>query len=254
MVALFALAAAASAAVADEAPRWAATQQLILVDSDGWDAPQGRLQRFERPHPGAPFAAVGAPLAVWLGRAGMAWRSDADAPTPPAPGPRKREGDGRSPAGVLKLGELWGYAAQPPAGITLPYHQASERSRCVDDPESPAYGQLLSAPVGQSEPWRSAERLLLPTEHYKYLVVIDYNQRRPQPGAGSCIFLHVAPAPAQPTAGCTALAEADLLLLLRWLSSKTQDKPLPPLVQLPRPVLAAASRALGLPPLPSARQ
>ena len=88
--------------------------------------------------------------------------------------------------------------------------------------------------------------LLLPTEHYRYLVVLDYNLRQPQPSAGSCIFLHVAPPPGSPTAGCTALAEADLLTLLRWISPKGR----PLLVQLPRPVFAAASRALGLPALP----
>ena len=59
--------------------------------------------------------------------------------------------------------------------------------------------------------WRSAEYLRMATEHYRYLVVIHYNDLRPRKGAGSCIFLHVAPPPGGGTAGCTALAAEDLL-------------------------------------------
>lgn len=217
-------------------------QQLLVVESPGWDAPRGTLRRFERTTPNAPFRPVGEPLPVALGRAGMAWRSDAGAPPPLAPGPQKREGDGRSPAGILPLGEMWGYAEKAPAGVKLSYHQADDKMRCVDDVQSPSYGKLVRAPNGP-EPWRSAELLRMPTDHYKYLVVIDYNMAQPQPGKGSCIFLHVAPPPAGPTAGCTALVEDELLTVLRWLDP--QKRPL--LIQLPKDVMPAVQKALALP-------
>jgi len=239
---LIVLGAALPAAADDAKARLAAAEQLVFVESLSWDAPQGVLRRFERPRPKAPWQPIGGPLTVWLGRAGLGWRSDAEAPPVPAPFPKKAEGDGRSPAGLFALADLWGYAPQPPAGIRLPYHQSEARTRCVDDVRSPDYGKIISAPPGPA-PWSSAEKLRLPTDHYKYLIVVDYNLRKPRPGAGSCIFVHVAPAPGGPTAGCTALVEEDLLTLLRWLAP--QKRPL--LLQLPQPAVAAVAKDLDLP-------
>lgn len=185
----------------------------------------------------------------------MAWRSDR--PTAAAgavPGPQKQEGDGRSPAGVFPLGDLWGYAATAPLGVRLPYHAISDRDRCVDDPDSPDYNQLRQAPSGAAEPWRSAERMRMTTDHYKLLVTVDYNRLvsasgagsglRPQPRAGSCIFLHIAPAPGTGTAGCTALAEADLRQVLAWLDP--QKRPL--LILLPITSRRLAQSRFQLPP------
>lgn len=218
--------------------------QLLLVTSPSWDSPRGELVRLSRPGPGRRFVRVGPPLPVWLGRHGLAWRSDAGAPEPPLPGPRKREGDGRSPAGILPIGEMWGYAPAPPPGVRLTYHQAGPHDRCVDDPQAREYGQLAVAPPSGAPPWRSAEELRLPTEHYRYLAVLRYNMDRPLPGAGSCIFLHVAPAPEGPTAGCTALREEELLTVLRWLDPAKQ----PMLVQVPAEVLRKIQKLWRLPP------
>ncbi len=217
--------------------------QVVVVTAAGWDTPRGTAQRFERSTQETPFHAVGRPLSVWLGRSGLAWRSDAAAAPPPLPGPRKQEGDGRSPAGVLTLGTLWGYAQQAPAGVRLPYQAAGELDRCVDDASSPYYNQLTQESTAAPPPWRSAEALRLPTDHYKHLVVMHYNTQSPRAGAGSCIFLHVAPPPFGPTAGCTALAEAELLTLLRWLDPARH----PVLLQLPIPALAATQAAWHVP-------
>jgi D-alanyl-D-alanine dipeptidase len=218
--------------------------QVVLITSASWEAPRGTAQRFARSTPTARFHPVGSPLPVWLGRSGLGWRSDAQAAPPPGPpGPRKREGDGRSPAGVLTLGTLWGYAEQAPAGVRLSYKTAGALDRCVDDVSSPDYNRLTKEPPDRPPPWHSAESLRLPTDHYKHLVVLHYNTEAPRPGAGSCIFLHVAPPPGAPTAGCTALVEADLLTLLRWLDPAQE----PVLLQLPAPLLAATAHAWHLP-------
>lgn len=224
-------------------PRVAAARQVLLVVTDGWEAPRGTLYRFERSSLKAPFRSVGSPLPVYVGRTGLAWRSDVGAPAPPVAGPAKREGDGKSPAGVLSLLEMWGYAEAAPAGVRLPYRQSGALDRCVDDVKAKEYGTIVRAPESGPPPWQSAEELRMRSDHYKYLVVIDYNARTPRPGAGSCIFLHVAPPPGAPTAGCTALAEAELLSVLRFLDPAAQ----PVLVQLPRPALPAARRAWDLP-------
>ena len=240
-----AMTAAAPAAVPVENEVIALQQalQVLAVTAPSFDAQQGLAQRYERPSLREPFVKVGSPLPVWLGRKGLALRSDHDAAPLLVPGPRKREGDGRSPAGALRLLQMRGYAQEAPAGVTLPYRPSGPLDRCVDDPEAAAYTQVTQAPPEGPPPWRSAEELRLPTEHYKYLVVADYNMHLPQRGAGSCIFLHVAPASGGPTAGCTALAEADLLVILRWLSA---DKN-PVMLQLPEPAWSRARAQWKLP-------
>lgn len=215
------------------------SEQLVVVLTEHWDAPRGLLYPLER-H-GTRWVQAGPVLPVWVGRSGLGWRSDPGAPTPPAPGPSKQEGDGRAPAGILTFDELWGYAEHAPAGVTLPYHAAGPLDRCVDDVKSADYNRLVKQTPASA--WQSAESLRLPTEHYKYLVVLGYNRSQPKPGAGSCIFFHVAPQPEQPTAGCTALPEAELLGILRWLQPTKQ----PRLLQVPRPLLPQIIRAWQLP-------
>ena len=232
----------------------AQARQLVVVSTPGWDHSQGTLQLWTRSRAGAPWRRSGHPLSAWIGRAGAAWRSDrGEEDTLDKVGPRKREGDGRSPAGLFVLGDLWGYAPQPPEGVRLPYHESDDRDRCVDDVAAADYNQLRrAAPATENkpDPWQSAEHLRLPTDHYKLLVPIGYNglltqagARPPLPGAGSCIFLHIAPPPAGGTAGCTALAEADLRRLLRSL------EPMPPplFLLLPVPAQDVAQTRWGLP-------
>lgn len=239
---------AAARPAADEIAALRRALQVLVVATPGWDAPRGTAQRFSRSTTASPFRRIGEPMPVWIGRSGLAWRSDAEAALRPAgaadlAGPRKREGDGRSPAGILTLGAMWGYADAPPAGVKLPYKATSGLDRCVDDADSPYYNRLARQPAGGPPPWQSAEALRLPTEHYKYLVVMNYNNQAPRRGAGSCIFLHLAPPPGGPTAGCTALAEPELLSVLRWLDPAQA----PVILQLPTPVLTAAAAAWGIP-------
>lgn len=237
-----------------DAAMLAQARQLVVVSTPGWDHSQGTLQLWTRPRVGAPWQRSGSPFPAWIGRSGSAWRSDrVEEDTLDWVGPRKREGDGRSPAGLFVLGDLWGYAPQPPEGVRLPYHASDDRDRCVDDVAAVAYNQLRRAAPATgttADPWQSAEHLRLPTDHYKLLVPIGYNglltqagARSPRPGAGSCIFLHIAPPPAAGTAGCTALTEADLQRLLRAL------EPMPPplFLLLPVPAQDAAKKRWGLP-------
>lgn len=230
-------------AIGRPAPELDRAGQVLLVTTADWNANAGTLQRFER-GAGGTLAKVGPPLAVWLGKKGMAWRSDEGAPPPPVDGPVKREGDGRSPAGILSFGDMWGYAEQAPAGVRLAYRRATDCDRCVDDADHADYNRILRLPSAQAPvTWRSAEQLLLDTEHYRHMVVIHYNDERPRRGAGSCIFLHVAVPPGLYTAGCTALTAGDLLDLLRWLDPARQ----PLLVQVPLPAFDLARAAWNLP-------
>lgn len=229
-------------AIQDRGAELASCGQILRVTTAGWNDAQGTLQRFERK--GDAFVPVGAPLRVWIGQKGFAWRTDAGAPGAPAPGPLKREGDGRAPAGLLSFGDMWGYAPTAPEGVRLSYHQATSCDWCVDDTEHPDYGFLKRLPANPPPAdWKSSERLLMETEHYRYMVVISYNMEKPLKGAGSCIFFHVSPAPGGGTAGCTALAAEDLLTVLRWMDPAQQ----PRLLQMPEGALESAAIAWGLP-------
>jgi D-alanyl-D-alanine dipeptidase len=228
-------------ALRDRSAELAGADQVLLVTTLGWNEVRGQLQRFERQQ--GRLIPVGQPLPVWIGKAGLAWRTDEGAVPPPFPGPLKREGDGRSPAGILSFGNMWGYAPRAPEGVTLPYRMSTECERCVDDPDHADYGRVLSLDSPKAGTFKSAEYLRMATDHYRYMVIIHYNDLNPIKGAGSCIFLHIAPPPGGGTAGCTALASEDLLTLLRWMDPAKH----PLLVQVPEPALDAARAAWHLP-------
>ena len=62
---------------------------------------------------------------------------------------------------------------------------------------------------------------------YDVIVVLDHNTAPVVPGLGSAIFLHMARDDYEPTEGCVALAQPDLLKVLREATSETAVKVLP---------------------------
>ena len=82
-------------------------------------------------------------------------------------------------------------------------------------------------------------------EPYRWGAVVAHNLDQ-VPGAGSCIFLHVWEGAGVPTAGCTAMPEAEMLRLVRWLDRNKN----PLLVQLPAAEYRRLRDAWKLPDLP----
>ena len=130
-----------------------------------------------------------------------------------APG-QKREGDGKTPSGVFKLGQAFGYA--PGVTTRLAYRQAGPDDFWVDDPQSPQYNQWV---VGKPTA-TSFERMKRDDEYYRLGVVIEYNTDPIVSGLGSAIFLHIWGSADSSTAGCVALAAEDVTALLRWLDRR----------------------------------
>lgn len=176
------------------------------------------------PVEGVSWRQAGAPIPVVVGRSGV--------------GP-KQEGDGRSPEGVFGLGTVFGYAEEPPAAMgvsaetRLRYEPMPPGAVCVDDVGSAYYTRVFDADTlpeagPGAKDWASAEAmrrdLAFGDDLYRWGVVVQYNDAA-VPGAGSCIFLHVWRALDSPTAGCTAMAEEDLLALLGWLKSGSVSGP-----------------------------
>ena len=175
---------------------------------------------------------MGAPTAIVTGRTGLAWGIGFDGvdvdPAAVAPAPHKEEGDGRSPAGAFPLDTLFGYEnALDPAALRMPYVTLTGASDCVDDERSLHYNTVVSRDVVSRIDWNSAEHMRA-IGQYRIGVIVGYNAKPPIPGRGSCIFLHIWAGPSSTTAGCTALDEAALADIMRWLDRAKR----PMLVQL----------------------
>lgn len=134
-----------------------------------------------------------------------------------APAGQKREGDGRTPAGTFELYRSFGYEEM--IKTDLEYHQVTGEDFWIDDPSSVWYNQWVSGQI----PSVSHEKLRRDDDLYKYAIIVEYNTDPAIPGNGSAIFIHIWRGKGQPTAGCVAMAEPDMLKILGWL--KQDDHP-----------------------------
>lgn len=186
------------------------TDKLIVVTTKGWDFVHGRLQRYERKR--GRWTQVADTVEIVVGKNGMGW-------TPMLPkdnsAPVKHEGDGKSPAGIFRLTQTFGFAdALPGAKDYLALTPATE---CVDDVNSKHYAHIVDRDKVDVD-WNSSEKMR-DISLYRWGVVVPYNMDDTQKGAGSCIFLHIAPASGKGTAGCTAMPDGDIEEIVRWIGS-----------------------------------
>ena len=250
LLALLPLAAgcAATGPVGGDVSPAAQARQLVLVVSDDWDATTATLQCYARADTGAKWQRVGQAAPANIGRTGLAWGrglhgQPALSGVEGLPGPVKREGDGKAPAGAFALPSAFGYAAQEDAGgIRLPYIPLTSNVVGVDDVKSKRYNQIVRLDQVTKD-WDSFETMRRDDGLYEWGVVVNHNTTPVQPGAGSCIFLHVWRGPGKPTAGCTAMSRDDLLAVMKWLDPRCR----PVLVQLPRAAYDRLAKPWGLP-------
>ncbi|MCQ4163751.1 hypothetical protein NM961_03395 [Tahibacter sp. P2K] len=215
---------------------------MVLVTTPDWNADHGKLRTFLRKD--GRWKAEGRAVNVSIGRAGSAWGlglHDRHA------GPRKREGDGRSPAGVFRLGTAFGYAGT--LRTALPYAAMQATHYCVDVTSSPLYNRIVDTrDVGEAAVQGSTEPMRRDIHadgdvRYKAGFVIEHNSAG-LAGGGSCIFAHLWRKPGEATSGCTAMDEAAMQRLLRWLDPKQ----MPVFVLLPQAEYAKLAAGWQLPP------
>ena len=219
-------------------------RQLVLVTAPDWTSTGATLRRFERADETAAWSESGVAYPVKLGRGGLGWGLGLH--PAPASEPIKREGDGRAPAGVFRLTALFGYAGSASAiarAAKLPYRPLGLETLCIDDPASRHYNLIVDRRNIRTPDWFSHEDMRRRDEQYVLGVVVAHNSDPPEPGRGSCIFLHVWRAPGAPTAGCTASSLDDMRTLAAWLDGSRQ----PLLVQLPDDEYQRRRVAWGLP-------
>jgi L,D-peptidoglycan transpeptidase YkuD (ErfK/YbiS/YcfS/YnhG family) len=130
----------------------------------------------------------------------------------------KFEGDGATPRGRFRLVRLWWRGDRHPRPRTmLAVRRISPDLAWCEDTADRRYNRSFrrSAREGGDRLWRD-DRL------YDFVIEIDHNARPRVAGRGSAIFLHVARPDCSPTAGCVALAAADLRRLLSRLGPRTR--------------------------------
>jgi D-alanyl-D-alanine dipeptidase len=222
---------------ASEKPR-----QIIVVITESWSATGAKLYRFEKR--AGKWEKAGAVVSAVVGERGMGWGVGNAGPAPDFP--LKKEGDRKAPAGMFPLLKAMGYDPGSACSDGFPYERITEDTRCVDDPASAYYNMIVKESelhLPAAGLWKSSEQMRLADDRYKKLLVVGYNGPKPQPGGGSCIFMHIWRAPASGTMGCTAMAEKDLEEVMQWLKADRH----PALVQLPLPVYRERWQEWGLP-------
>jgi L,D-peptidoglycan transpeptidase YkuD (ErfK/YbiS/YcfS/YnhG family) len=122
----------------------------------------------------------------------------------------KAEGDGATPAGILLLRRVYYRADRGMAPVcAVPVEPIGPADGWCDDPGHRDYNRYVRLPHdGRCEElWRR-------DEVYDIVGVLAWNDSPVVRGRGSAIFLHVARPDYAPTAGCIALAPADLRRVL----------------------------------------
>ena len=142
------------------------------------------------------------PVQVGIGKNGFAIPSN------------KQEGDGKSPTGIFRLGKLFTYEKQ--FETLLENQQTTTDDKWIDDPNSDDYNTYVNGVTTAI----SYENLLLKTDAYKYCMVIEYNTNPIIKGKGSAIFFHLAINKPSFTAGCVAIDEENMKLMVNWLDPK----------------------------------
>ena len=124
----------------------------------------------------------------------------------------KREGDGGTPAGVLRItGALYRPDRLSASRVPVWAREIGPGDLWSDDPADPGYNRPARAPHGFSH-----EALRRPDPLYDLVLLTDWNTAPARPGRGSAIFLHTWRRPGFPTAGCIAFARPDLL----WIAAR----------------------------------
>ena len=125
----------------------------------------------------------------------------------------------------------------------MEYQSIDETNLCIEDSKSKYYNQIIDTKAVPQD-WTGREPMLRKDEQYKWGIFIKQNLP-PQPHGGSCIFFHLWRAQGSGTLGCTAMDEANMLALMRWLDP--QKKPL--LMQMTAAYYKQYQRSFGLPVL-----
>ena len=131
----------------------------------------------------------------------------------------KKEGDNCTPIGVFKIGKVYYRADRIKKPDTiLKTKKITKNMGWCDDPYNKNYNKEIIL-----NKRNRGEKLFRKSSVYDILVVIEYNTKKVKPFKGSAIFIHLTKN-YNPTRGCIALKQSDLLILLKIINKKTKIK------------------------------
>lgn len=220
-------------------------RQLVVGVGENWNSSGGRLQCFDRQSDGSWKPAFSRSIPVLFGKNGAAWGRGVFGQN--ERGNYKREGDRRTPAGLFKIGKVYGYDGSLGVNPRYPYRQVGPWDAWPDDVNNPYYNRHVVIDPKEGIPtWFEKQKMRHGDDAYRYLVEIRHNSDPPKPGNGSAIFFHTRRGPARTTFGCTTMARESLLAFMRWLRTDAQ----PHYLMLPRDEYIKIARSWKLPSLP----
>lgn len=132
----------------------------------------------------------------------------------------KFEGDLKTPKGTFAIGNLYFRKDRNRKPITkikcIPIKKYM--SWCDDPHDKKNYNKLVRIKKNIK-----CEKLYRKDTKYDFLIPIQYNTKKIQPGKGSAIFIHLTNN-YKKSAGCITLKKNDFLILLRLVNKKTKIK------------------------------
>ena len=123
----------------------------------------------------------------------------------------KVEGDKKTPIGIFKIGILYyrqDRISRPKTKLKC-VKIKKDMGWCNDGSDQKNYNKLINTKIVKKH-----EKLYRKDYKYDLLIPIEYNFKKPIPGKGSCIFLHLTRS-YTPTEGCVALTKKDFTIMLK---------------------------------------
>ena len=132
----------------------------------------------------------------------------------------KIEGDKKTPKGTFEIENLYFRKDRrnKPSSLIKSIEIKKNMIWCNDTRYPKKYNKLLKIKKNIRH-----EKLKRKDHKYNFLIPIKYNFKKPIPGRGSCIFIHLTE-DYKPTAGCIALKEKDFLIMLKLIKKNSKIK------------------------------
>ena len=132
----------------------------------------------------------------------------------------KKEGDKKTPKGTFEIENLYFRKDRKEKPHTL--------LKCIQIKKDMGWCDDVGFPKKYNKIFKIDKKIKhekLKRKDYKYdlLIPIKYNFNKPITGKGSCIFIHLTK-DYKPTAGCVALREKDLLIMLKLIKKNSKIK------------------------------
>ena len=132
----------------------------------------------------------------------------------------KKEGDKKTPKGTFEIENLYFRKDRKKEPLTS--------LKCIEIKKDMGWCDDINIPEKYNKRIKIKKKIkhekLTRNDHkYDFVIPIKYNFKKPIPGKGSCIFIHLTK-DYKPTAGCIALKKNDFLIMLKLIEKNSKIK------------------------------